>query len=249
VELTLLGQNVNAYHGMEAGESWTLGKLIRHIAQIDGINRIRYTTSHPRDMDDDLIDAHGSVAKLMPFLHLPVQSGSDRILDAMNRKHKAEEYLRIIEKLRTARPDIAFSSDFIVGFPGETEQDFEDTLALVREVHYAQAYSFKYSPRPGTPASVKDNQIPEEVKTERLARLQAVIEEGQFAFNRQTVALTMEVLFDRNGKHENQLIGRSPYMQSVLLNNAPAGLKDKVISVKIEEAYAHSVLGVLNDHD
>ena len=241
-EITLLGQNVNAYHGEEAGQSWTLGRLIRHLATIDGIKRLRYMTSHPRDMDDDLIEAHGSEPKLMPFLHLPIQSGSDTILAAMNRKHTAEEYLQTIEKLRRARPDIGFSSDFIVGFPGETERDFEGTIAIVREVGYAQAYSFKYSPRPGTPASIKDNQVPEEVKTERLARLQAVIEAEQFAFNQRSVGQMMDVLIDRNGKYDGQLLGRTPYMQSVMLS-ASSAIKNALIPVKIEEAYAHSLLG------
>src|SRR5690606_31110980 len=183
-EITLLGQNVNAWHGESPrGGEWGLGRLIRHLAEIDGLERIRYTTSHPRDMDDALIEAHRDEPKLMPYLHLPVQSGSDRILEAMNRRHRAVDYLAIVERLRAARPDLALSSDFIVGFPGETDADFEATLALVEQVGYAQAYSFKYSARPGTPGAAMPDQVPEPVRTERLYRLQELLERQQRGFN------------------------------------------------------------------
>ncbi len=249
-EITLLGQNVNAYHGMgeSAEDIWPLGKLIRHIATIPQVKRIRYTTSHPRDMQDELIEAHATIPKLMPFLHLPIQSGSDKILKAMNRKHGREDYMQVIAKLRAARPDMAFSSDFIVGFPGETEEDFSETLAIVREVGYAQCYSFAYSPRPGTPASIREEQVPQAVKLERLARLQAAITEEQFRFNQQTVGKTMEVLLDRAGKYEGQTIGRSPYMQSVHVRDASA-YKNTMVTVKITEAFEHSVAGVITSID
>lgn len=242
-EITLLGQNVNAYHGAAMdGETWNLAKLVRQIAEIDGVERIRYTTSHPRDMDDELIAAHGEVEALMPFIHLPVQSGSDRILKAMNRKHKAEDYLRLIEKFRAARPDIQFSSDFIVGFPGETDQDFEDTMNLVREVGYAQCYSFIYSPRPGTPAANQEDLVPAEMKNERLQRLQALINQQQDDFNQQCVGLTMPVLFEKQGKREGQVIGRSPYMQAVHIDNGINYL-DKIVEVEIKESFANSLRG------
>ncbi|WP_374762826.1 tRNA (N6-isopentenyl adenosine(37)-C2)-methylthiotransferase MiaB [Yunchengibacter salinarum] len=216
VEITLLGQNVNAYHGDDdGGRICSLGGLIRRLADIEGLERIRYTTSHPRDMDDDLIAAHRDVPQCMPYLHLPVQSGSDRILDAMNRRHTADDYRRIIDRLRVARPDLALSGDFIVGFPGETDADFADTMALVRDVGYAQAYSFKYSPRPGTPASVNTDQVPEAVKSARLAELQALLNDQQLAFNQATVGRTLPVLLERPGREAGQLIGRSPYLQSV----------------------------------
>ena len=207
-EITLLGQNVNAYHGAgEDGETWTLAQLIRELAKIDGLERIRFTTSHPRDMDDDLIAAHGDTPKLMPYLHLPVQSGSDRILKRMNRGHGREAYFRIVERLRAVRPDLALSSDFIVGFPGETDQDFEDTLDLIRQVNFAQAYSFKYSERPGTPAAEHKDQVPEAVKSERLQRLQALLNEQQLAFNEAMADRIVPVLFDRRGKKPGQLVG------------------------------------------
>ncbi|MCB2080996.1 MAG: tRNA (N6-isopentenyl adenosine(37)-C2)-methylthiotransferase MiaB [Rickettsiales bacterium] len=215
-EITLLGQNVNAYHGTGLdGDTWNLARLIRHLAKIRGVARIRYTTSHPRDMDDDLVAAHGDTEALMPYLHLPIQSGSDRILKAMNRRHTAEDYLKIIEKLRQHRPDIQFSSDFIVGFPGETDADFEATLQLVRVVGYAQAYSFKYSPRPGTPAANDAEQVPEEIKKERLVRLQLLLSAQQRAFNASCVNTRIPVLFDRPGRHEGQMMGKTPWMQSV----------------------------------
>ncbi|WP_308910711.1 tRNA (N6-isopentenyl adenosine(37)-C2)-methylthiotransferase MiaB [Pseudokordiimonas caeni] len=215
-DITLLGQNVNAYHGDDGkGGTASLGGLIRALADIDGLARIRYTTSHPRDMDDELISAHRDVVACMPYLHLPVQSGSDRILAAMNRKHTAESYLDIIRRLRDARPDLALSSDFIVGFPGEKDEDFEATMALVREVGYAQSFSFKYSARPGTPASVMPFQVPEDVKSERLAALQALLAEQQLAFNKACLGKTLEVLVERPGKKDGEVVGRSPYLQAV----------------------------------
>ncbi|MEO3434855.1 tRNA (N6-isopentenyl adenosine(37)-C2)-methylthiotransferase MiaB [Inquilinus sp. CAU 1745] len=242
-EITLLGQNVNAFHGQAAdGTVWGLGRLIREMAGIAGLERIRYTTSHPRDMDDDLIAAHGEVPQLMPFLHLPVQSGSDRILAAMNRKHGADDYRRVVDRLRAARPDLALSSDFIVGFPGETDRDFADTLRLVTDIGYAQAYSFKYSARPGTPASGMDGQAPESAKSDRLAALQQLLNEQQIAFNRSTVGRTIPVLLDRRGKREGQLVGRSPHMQSVYLT-APDRLFGTVAEVCITDAFANSLTG------
>lgn len=215
VEISLLGQNVNGYHGAGDEGVVSLAGLIRRLAKVPGLERIRYTTSHPRDMSDDLIAIHGDESKLMPYLHLPVQAGSDRILAAMNRKHTVADYLAIIDKLKAVRPDIALSGDFIVGFPGETEADFKDTLQVVHAVGYAQAYSFKYSPRPGTPAASLEQQVPEDVKAERLARLQAAINTHQLRFNAKSVGQQMPVLFERAGKRSGQWIGRSPYMQSV----------------------------------
>ncbi|HET9149842.1 MAG TPA: tRNA (N6-isopentenyl adenosine(37)-C2)-methylthiotransferase MiaB [Alphaproteobacteria bacterium] len=244
-EITLLGQNVNAFHGEGPdGRPWSLGHLIRALADVEGVARIRYTTSHPRDMDDDLIAAHGEVPALMPYLHLPVQSGSDAVLDAMNRRYTAADYLRVVEKLRSARPDIALASDFIVGFPGETERDFEATLALVRAVGFSQAYAFKYSARPGTPAAERDGQIGEAEKTGRLAVLQERIAELSLAFNRGTVGRTMPVLLDHRGRHPGQLGGRSPYMQAVHVaaGRVPEGAE---ALVRITDAFAHSVEGVL----
>lgn len=245
VEIMLLGQNVNAYHGeADDGRTWSLAGLIDALAQIDGLARIRYTTSHPRDMSDDLIAIHGSEAKLMPYLHLPVQSGSDEVLRRMNRKHKADFYLDIIERLRKARPDMAFSSDFIVGFPGESDKDFEDSMKMVGQVGYAYAYSFKYSPRPGTPAAVDDRQIPEEVKNQRLARLQALIGEKQQAFNESCLGRTMTILLDREGKYDGQLMGKSPYMQSVHVVGAQA-YRGRFVDVRITAAYLNSLAGEL----
>jgi tRNA-2-methylthio-N6-dimethylallyladenosine synthase len=246
-EIVLLGQNVNAWHGRApAGEggAWTLGQLIRHVAKIGGIERIRYTTSHPRDMDDDLIAAHGEVQSLAPFLHLPVQSGSDRILKAMNRGHAAADYLRIVEKARAARPDIAMASDFIVGFPGESDADFEATLDLVRAVKFAQAYSFKYSPRPGTPAAGMDLQVAEDVKDERLARLQALLTEQAQAINAAQVGRSLPVLFTRKGKHAGQALGYSPYMQPVHVEAAPH-LMGAMADIRIAGATATSLTGML----
>ena len=236
-EIVLLGQNVNA---------WTDGKrdlanLIREIARIDGLQRIRYTTSHPTDMSDDLIAAHDEVAKLMPYLHLPVQSGSDRILKAMNRSHSAESYLRTIDKVRAARPDIALSGDFIVGFPGETDDDFEATLRIVDEVRYASAYSFKYSPRPGTPAAVMENQIPREIMDDRIHRLQERINAHQLAFNRSKVGSDTQVLIERQGRHDGQMIGRTPWLQSVHLETAAA--PGDMVDVTLVSAGPNSLAG------
>lgn len=247
-EISLLGQNVNAYHGEgEGGKAWNLGQLIHHIASIKGLERIRYTTSHPRDMHEDLYKAHKEEEKLMPFLHLPVQAGGNKTLKAMNRKHTREEYFEIIDRLREARPDLALSSDFIVGFPGESDEEFEDTLDLVKRVNYAQCYSFKYSPRPGTPGAEMTNQIPEEIKAERLARLQALLNEQQLVFNQSSIGKTMPILVDRVGKKEHQLLGRSPYMQSVRIDNAPQEIKNTIVNVIIEEAHANSLVGKLVD--
>ncbi len=223
-EITLLGQNVNAYHGEAPdGSEWGLGRLVRHLADtVDGLLRIRYTTSHPRDMDDDLITAHAEVPQLMPFLHLPVQSGSDRILEAMNRQHKARDYYRIVERLRAARADLALSSDFIVGFPGESDSDFAATMKLVEDIGFAQAFSFKYSIRPGTPAAAMENQVADAVKDERLQRLQAVLNAQQVAFNRAMIGRVLPVLLDKPGRHEGQLVGRSPYLQAVHATASPS---------------------------
>lgn len=240
-EITLLGQNVNAYHGEGPdGKTWGLGALLEKIATIDGLQRIRYTTSHPLDMDEDIYTAHRDIEKLMPFLHLPVQSGSDKILKAMNRKHKADIYLDVIEKLRKARSDIAFSSDFIVGFPGETDEDFEATLQLVKEVEYASAYSFKYSARPGTPAANMTSLVREDIASQRLARLQELINKQQAAFNKSCENIVMPVLFDRKGKKPGQLVGRSPYNQSVHIE-APERLFGEAIDVKIKEGFDNSL--------
>jgi tRNA-2-methylthio-N6-dimethylallyladenosine synthase len=251
-EIVLIGQNVNAWHGAgptldATGGEWRLGDLIRHVARI-GFERIRYTTSHPRDMSDDLIAAHRDVDTLSPFLHLPVQSGSDRILKAMNRQHTAADYLRIVERVRDARPDIAFASDFIVGFPGESDKDFEDTLSLVKAVGYAQAYSFKYSPRPGTPASGMHLQVEEVVKDERLARLQALINEQSTAFNRATIGRKLPVLFSRKGKREDQALGYSPYMQSVHVEHG-AHLSGRIAEIEIVDASMTSLTGRLVTED
>ena len=215
-EITLLGQNVNAFHGEgPAGSTWNLARLIRALAEIDGLARIRYTTSHPRDMDDDLIAAHGDVPQLMPFLHLPVQSGSDKILAAMNRGHTRDDFRRTVEKLRTARPDMALSSDFITGYPGETERDFDDTMELVNEIGFVQSFSFKYSPRPGTPAALLKPQVPEDVKTARLHLLQQVLDTQLRVFNTSCVGRTFDVLLTHSGRYPGQLVGKSPYLQAV----------------------------------
>ncbi|MBN9025275.1 tRNA (N6-isopentenyl adenosine(37)-C2)-methylthiotransferase MiaB [Kaistia sp. MMO-174] len=218
-EVTLLGQNVNAWHGAGTdGREWGLGELLFRLAEIPGLDRLRYTTSHPRDMDDALIAAHRDLPALMPYLHLPVQAGSDRILAAMNRKHKADDYLRLVDRIRATRSDIALSSDFIVGFPGETDEDFEATMRLVETVGYAAAYSFKYSARPGTPAAGRDGHVDERVMSERLQRLQALILDQQTAFNRSRVGTEMDVLFEKAGRRPGQLMGRSPYLQAVLVD-------------------------------
>jgi len=251
-EITLLGQNVNAYHGeAPGGGEWRLGRLIRALAEIDHLERIRYTTSHPRDMDADLIAVHGEVPQLMPFLHLPVQSGSDRVLATMNRGHRAADYLEIVDRLRRARPDIALSCDFIVGHPGETDDDFEQTLALVREVGFAQAYSFKYSCRPGTPASVQPGQVPESVKAERLSKLQSLLSAQQMTFNRRFEGKAVEVLFDRSGSRPDQIAGRSPHMQAVHVScdaaEEAARRMGTIADVMIVGAYANSLAGQLAD--
>lgn len=244
-ELTLLGQNVNAYGGEGPdGESWSLARLVRALARIDGLERLRYTTSHPRDMSDDLIAAHAEEAKLMPYLHLPFQAGSDRILAAMNRKHTGEEYRALVARIRAARPDLALSTDIIVGFPGETDREFEDTLAMVRDVKFAQAFSFKYSARPGTPASNLGEQVAEEVKAERLSRLQALLEEQQAAFNKSCVGLVMPVLFEKTGRKAGQLVGRSPYLQPVHATARPE-LLGHIIPVQIAAALPNSLSGVV----
>ncbi|HEV8031630.1 MAG TPA: tRNA (N6-isopentenyl adenosine(37)-C2)-methylthiotransferase MiaB [Stellaceae bacterium] len=244
-EITLLGQNVNAYHGAapEGGE-WGLGDLIRALARVPGLARLRYTTSHPRDVDDGLIAAHRDVSELMPFLHLPVQSGSDRVLTAMNRRHGADQYRRTVERLRAARPDLALSSDFIVGFPGESDVDFEATLGLVREIGFAQAFSFKYSPRPGTPAATASDQTPDSVKTERLAALQELLSDQQRAFNDSCVGRVLPVLFEKPGRHPGQLVGRSPYLQSVHAELREDRIGD-IIAVRIEAAQPNSLAGVV----
>ena len=239
-EVTLLGQNVNAYDGGEDG----LAGLVRRLARIEGLDRIRYTTSHPRDMDAGLVAAHGEVEALMPYLHLPAQSGSDRMLKAMNRQHTAADYLRLIERIRAARPDIAMSCDFIVGFPGEREADFEATLRLVREVGYASAFTFKYSRRPGTPAAALPGQVAEEVKDERLARLNALLDEQQKGFNAGQVGKTLPVLFEKTGRHPGQLVGRSPYLQAVHAT-APDRLIGRIVPVRIEGSAKMSLAGVL----
>lgn len=242
-EITLLGQNVNAYHGkLPNDEECNLGDLIRKISEIESVERIRYMTSHPHDMDDSLIAAHGNVEKLMPFLHLPVQAGSNKILKLMNRKHTREDYLRIIDKLRDVRPDLALSSDFIVGFPGETDEDFQETMDIVRRVGFSQCYSFKYSPRPGTPASVRE-QVPESVQQERLAELQEELMRQQFEFNKASEGKILPVLFDRVGKFDEQIIGKTPYMQSLYISGDMQKLYGKTLNIKVEKAFQASLTG------
>ena len=238
-EVVLLGQNVNAWRQDELG----LAGLIRSLARIDGLERIRYTTSHPADMSEDLITAHGEIEKLMPYLHLPVQSGSNSILKAMNRSHTAETYLAILDKVRSARPDIALSGDFIVGFPGETEKDFEATLNIVDEVAYASAYSFKFSARPGTPAATMEDQIPREIMDDRLQRLQERINQHQLAFNRSRVGVDTRVLIERKGRHEGQMIGRSPWLQSVHVETSAS--PGDIIDVTLVSAGPNSMMGAM----
>ena len=243
-EITLLGQNVNAYCGEGPdGQSWGLAKLLRALAQIRGLERLRYTTSHPRDMSDDLIEAHRDLPALMPYLHLPVQSGSDRVLAAMNRQHKRDRYLALVERVRAARSDIALSSDFIVGFPGEKDEDFEATMSLVRDVGYAQAFSFKYSARPGTPAAAR-TQVPDDVKSGRLETLQALLSEQQRAFNASCDGRTMAVLLEKPGRKAGQAVGRSPYLQPVHVNCAEH-LIGEIREVRIEGVSPNSLHGVL----
>ncbi|HEV2100011.1 MAG TPA: tRNA (N6-isopentenyl adenosine(37)-C2)-methylthiotransferase MiaB [Stellaceae bacterium] len=244
-EITLLGQNVNAYHGQDAeGRECGLGDLVRALAAIPRLERIRYTTSHPRDIDDRLVAAHRDVPQLMPFLHLPVQSGSDRILGAMNRRHTAADYRQTVKSLRTARPDLALSSDLIVGFPGESDDDFEATLALVEEIGFAQAFSFKYSPRPGTPAASMEDQVPDAVKVERLARLQTLLAQQQRAFNAACIGRVLPVLLEKPGRHPGQLVGRSPYLQSVHLTASSDRVGDVVPAV-ISSAGQNSLSGMV----
>jgi tRNA-2-methylthio-N6-dimethylallyladenosine synthase len=243
VEITLLGQNVNAYHGeAHDGSSCSLAGLIRRLAEIDGLVRIRYTTSHPRDMDEALIEAHRDIPQLMPYLHLPVQSGSDRILEAMNRRHGRELFLRLVDRLRSARPDLALSSDFIVGFPGESDADFDDTMRLVAQVGFASAFSFKYSRRPGTPGAMLPQQVPEAVKAARLSALQALLMEQALAFNASKAGSTVPVLFAEPGRRPGQIIGKTPWLQSVYAEG-PVDLLGRIADVRLTEAHANSLAG------
>ncbi len=247
-EITLLGQNVNGYHGEGGnGRSESLATLCRRLAEIPGLDRIRYTTSHPNDLGDDLVAAHRDLPALMPFLHLPVQSGSDRILGAMNRKHTAARYLRLVEKLRAARPDIALSSDFIVGFPGETDDDFEATLDLIRDVGFASTFSFKYSPRPGTPGADMADQVTDEKMRGRLARLQDLAEAQRQSFNAATVGRTLDVLLERAGRHPGQITGKTPYLQQVQFDG-PASLIGTIVPVTISATAPNSLFATLADH-
>ncbi|HLJ00792.1 MAG TPA: tRNA (N6-isopentenyl adenosine(37)-C2)-methylthiotransferase MiaB [Bradyrhizobium sp.] len=244
-EITLIGQNVNAYHGEAPdGRIWPLGTLLRHLAEIPGIVRLRYSTSHPRDIDETLIEAHRDIAAVMPFVHLPVQSGSDRVLAAMNRKHTADDYHRAIDRFRVARQDIAFSSDFIVGFPGETEEDFQATLALVTQIGYAGAYSFKYSPRPGTPAADMREMVSTEEMDERLARLQELIDSQQSAFNKAMIGTIVDVLYERSARNPGQIVGRTAYLQPAHVM-APTAIIGQVLPTKIESLERYSLLGEL----
>jgi tRNA-2-methylthio-N6-dimethylallyladenosine synthase len=243
-EVTLLGQNVNAYHGEGPGAgTWNLARLVRALAEIPGLERIRYTTSHPRDMDEELVRAHGEVPQLMPFLHLPVQSGSDTVLEAMNRKYTAADFRRTVDRLREARDDIALSSDFIVGFPGESDTDFACTMGLVEEVGFAQAYSFKYSPRPGTPAAVMRRQVAERVKNERLQALQALLDSQARSFNQAAVGRSMPILLERPGRHPGQLVGRSPYLHAVHIESSDDHAIGDIVPVRIDAAHPHSLAG------
>ena len=244
-EITLIGQNVNAYHGAGPdGPAWPLGKLLQRLAEIPGIVRLRYSTSHPRDVDDSLIAAHRDLAELMPFVHLPVQSGSDRILAAMNRKHTADDYRRVIDRFRNVRQDVAFSSDFIVGFPGETEEDFQATLALVTQIGYAGAYSFKYSPRPGTPAAEMRETVSAAEMDERLVRLQELIDSQQSAFNKAMIGNTVDVLFERAARNPGQIVGRTAYLQPAHVMASP-DIIGQVLPVTIQSLERYSLLGEL----
>jgi tRNA-2-methylthio-N6-dimethylallyladenosine synthase len=240
-EITLLGQNVNGYHGMGDGGGWTLARLLRELAKVDGLERLRYTTSHPNDMDDDLVAAHGDLPQLMPYLHLPVQSGSDRILKAMNRKHTAQDYLRLIERIRAARPDIVLSSDFIVGFPGETDRDFEDTLDLIRAVGFGAAFSFKYSARPGTPAAEKPP-VAAELADSRLAALQALITAQQKATQESMVGREVSVLYEKPGRMPGQMVGKSDHLHAVHVND-PTGQVGELVRVRILASTSNSLAG------
>lgn len=240
-EVTLLGQNVNAWHGIgDDDREWGLGELLHELAKIKGLERLRYTTSHPVDMDESLINAHRELDCLMPYLHLPVQAGSDKILKAMNRHHTVEDYLHIIDRMREASPDMAISGDFIVGFPGETEEDFEATLDIVRKVKYASAFSFKYSTRPGTPGADMEDQVPEDVKSERLQRLQALLNKQQEEFNRTCIGRKMDILLEKKGRRVGQLIGRSPWLQSVIVDEA-LGKPGDIVHVEIIDAAPNSL--------
>jgi len=243
-EVTLLGQNVNGYRWIGGNGVWTLARLFERLSDISGLTRLRYTTSHPLDMDDALIAAHRDMPKVMPYLHLPVQSGSDRILRAMNRRHTARDYLKLVDKIRAARPDIALSSDFIVGFPGETAEDFQDTIRLVAEVGFAGAFSFKYSKRAGTPGAELGDQIAEAAKKERLAELQELLDSQAAAFNAASVGRTFDVLFEKAGRHEGQIVGRSPYLQSVQVN-ADQHFIGTIAQVRIVRQGPHSLFGVI----
>ena len=243
IEITLLGQNVNAYHGeADDGSRWSLAALIGRLAEIDGVARIRYTTSHPRDMDEALVEAHRHIPQLMPYLHLPVQSGSDRILEAMNRRHGRDLFLRLVDRLRSVRPDLALSSDFIVGFPGESDVDFDDTMKLVEQVSFASAFSFKYSRRPGTPAAMLPDQVPEPVKAARLSALQSLLAEQALAFNASKVGSVVPVLFAEAGRKPGQLIGKTPWLQSVHAEG-PVRLSGRITDVRLVEAHANSLAG------
>jgi tRNA-2-methylthio-N6-dimethylallyladenosine synthase len=247
-EVTLIGQNVNAYHGVGAdGRPRSLARLLARVAEIPGIERLRYTTSHPRDMDENLVAAHRDLPQLMPHLHLPVQSGSDRVLAAMNRRHSRADYLGLVERFHYARPDLALTSDFIVGFPGETEDDFAATLSLIGEVGFSGAYSFKYSPRPGTPGADMGDQVAEDIKSERLARLQDVVDYNQAAFNRGCVGRTFDLLFEREGRRPGQLTGRSPYLQPVQVT-APSSQIGTIAAVTVTEISGNSLFGVLTQN-
>jgi tRNA-2-methylthio-N6-dimethylallyladenosine synthase len=246
-EITLIGQNVNAYQGEGPdGSTWSLARLLRHLAEVEGAPRLRYTTSHPRDMGDDLLAAHRDLPALMPYLHLPVQAGADRVLSAMNRRHTGDAYRRLIDRVRAARPGIALSSDFIVGFPGETRADFADTLRLVADLGFASAFSFKYSPRPGTPAAELDGQVPEDEKAERLAELQALLETQRQAFNRGTIGRTVDVLLEKPGRHPGQLAGKTPFLQAVQIDGGPAAggpAVGDIVPVRITGQATNSLFG------
>jgi len=242
-EITLLGQNVNAWHGQLDGEDWNLGKLLHELAKVDGIERLRYTTSHPIDMDQGLIDAHRDLPKLMPYLHLPVQAGSDRILKAMNRHHTKQQYLDIIAKVRAVNPDIAISGDFIIGFPGESDADFEETLDVIRQVKYASAFSFKYSPRPGTPGADMKDHVPVDVQDKRLAEVQALLREQMTEFNEGCVGKEIDLLIEKRGKREGQLLGRSPWLQTVVIDGDVSEIS-QTLRVRIDEAGPASLHGV-----
>jgi tRNA-2-methylthio-N6-dimethylallyladenosine synthase len=248
-EITLIGQNVNAYHGEGPdGRTWPLGRLLQRLAEIPGIARLRYSTSHPRDVDDSLIEAHRDLPALMPFVHLPVQSGSDRVLAAMNRKHTADDYRRVIDRFRAVRQDIAFSSDFIVGFPGETEEDFAATLALVTQIGYAAAYSFKYSPRPGTPAADMRETVSAAGMDQRLVRLQELIDSQQSAFNQAAIGTTVDVLFERAARNPGQIVGRTAYLQPAHVMASPE-IIGQVLPLRIESLERYSLLGELAARD